>query len=236
MENNTKTCSKCKQEKPLEMFYNSKIYGKTHQCKSCDAEYRKKREQGLIKPVRRALEDKIGEITHLRDDLYVKKEYYRNTIISRYFKYHPCSVCDTKILVGTENMKSQKNFFCPDCKGKKGMFSAKGIKLKTSGHVLVYRPEHPNAKKNYVPEHRLVVEESIGRHLTTNEVVHHIDCIKSNNNIDNLYLTTQSGHTIAHNSLNNCVKPLLECGIMYFENGIYKVNENLIAEFTRRTR
>jgi hypothetical protein len=57
------------------------------------------------------------------------------------------------------------------------------------GYVLVRKPEHPFANSTgYVREHRLVMERSIGRHLTPDEVVHHIDGNKANNSSENLQL------------------------------------------------
>lgn len=45
---------------------------------------------------------------------------------------------------------------------------------------------HPNSTKyNYVLEHRIVMENYLGRILDTNEVVHHIDGNKKNNSIEN---------------------------------------------------
>jgi len=60
--------------------------------------------------------------------------------------------------------------------------------IKLKGYKLVYSPKHPNAKKNYMREHRLVVEKKIGRYLNKEEVVHHINEIKDDNRIENLML------------------------------------------------
>ncbi|MFZ7136790.1 HNH endonuclease signature motif containing protein, partial [Avibacterium avium] len=46
--------------------------------------------------------------------------------------------------------------------------------------------------------HRLVMENHIGRPLTKNEHVHHIDGNIKNNSIDNLALVTVSGHARLH--------------------------------------
>ena len=60
-------------------------------------------------------------------------------------------------------------------------------------------PEHPKATKNgYVLYHRVVVENSIGRLLTDNEEVHHIDRNRHNNNISNLLLLTKEAHRELH--------------------------------------
>ena len=57
------------------------------------------------------------------------------------------------------------------------------------GYILVHTPNHPMADKDgYVREHRLVMEKHICRYLKNEEVVHHINQIKSDNRIENLML------------------------------------------------
>lgn len=59
--------------------------------------------------------------------------------------------------------------------------------------------EHPSATKHgYVLEHRIVVENDIGRLLTKVEVVHHIDGNKKNNDISNLEVMSKSAHYLHH--------------------------------------
>lgn len=43
------------------------------------------------------------------------------------------------------------------------------------GYRKIYLPFHENARKDWISEHRLVVERRIGRLLTTDELVHHIN-------------------------------------------------------------
>lgn len=62
-----------------------------------------------------------------------------------------------------------------------------GKYLDADGYVLVYVPNHPHATKaGRVREHRLVMELTLGRHLLPEEVVHHIDGDRANNDPSNL--------------------------------------------------
>lgn len=73
---------------------------------------------------------------------------------------------------------------------------------KNSKYNYIYAPGHPSAVKNYVKEHRIVVEDFIGRYLEDYEVVHHINEDKKDNRIENLMVfQSQSAHQSWHNRL-----------------------------------
>ena len=61
-----------------------------------------------------------------------------------------------------------------------------------------------NGKRVFIDEHRYVMQQFLGRKLKKNEVVHHIDGNKSNNNIENLQLMTKEEHSRYHAKKQNC--------------------------------
>jgi SWI/SNF-related matrix-associated actin-dependent regulator 1 of chromatin subfamily A len=60
--------------------------------------------------------------------------------------------------------------------------------------------EYITKKYNRVLEHRYVIEKELGRPLLENEVVHHINGIKTDNRKENLQLLSESEHMKIHNA------------------------------------
>jgi hypothetical protein len=61
--------------------------------------------------------------------------------------------------------------------------------LDKSGYVLLYLPNHPNCSVNgQYAEHRLVMEQKLGRYLVKGENVHHINGVRDDNRPENLEL------------------------------------------------
>lgn len=74
-----------------------------------------------------------------------------------------------------------------------------GTRLSSSGYVMVPDPDcklRPLSKNGHVkrdiPQHRLIMEQHLGRWLTGSENVHHINGIKTDNRIENLELWSES--------------------------------------------
>jgi hypothetical protein len=72
-----------------------------------------------------------------------------------------------------------------------------GICKHKAGYLWQRATNHPNVDcRGYVLQHRLVMEKSIGRILSKNEVVHHINGIRDDNRIENLVLCISNGSHI----------------------------------------
>lgn len=64
-----------------------------------------------------------------------------------------------------------------------------GKMIDRNGYVLIKNRQHPYANNcGYVREHRIIMEQHIGRYLQPNEVIHHKNHVKDDNRIENLML------------------------------------------------
>jgi len=63
-----------------------------------------------------------------------------------------------------------------------------GITKNSGGYNMIMVYDNPKSGGRYVPEHRIVMENLIGRPLEPNETVHHKNGIKTDNRPNNLEL------------------------------------------------
>ena len=110
---------------------------------------------------------------------------------------------DPRVLKNISGGSRKTQFKIGDKKFGKETSRWKGGRTITSeGYVLIRNNKHPANRRGYVAEHRLVMEKHIGRYLTKEEVVHHKDHNKENNDINNLMLLpNNSEHLKMHNGL-----------------------------------
>ena len=84
---------------------------------------------------------------------------------------------------------------CPKRRGTFGPSYKKGRTKSIHGYIILSgQYSHPKATGGSfnVPEHIIVMEKHLGRHLKPNETVHHKNGIRDDNRIDNLELWTSS--------------------------------------------
>lgn len=96
-------------------------------------------------------------------------------------------------------------------------------KYSASGYILKF----DDTRGKHIPEHRLLIEQQLGRKLLYDERIHHINGIKTNNILDNLYLCKGKGaHERVHASLEDAAFDAVRRGIIVFDpsNGTYKLN------------
>lgn len=81
---------------------------------------------------------------------------------------------------------------------------------------------HPNATKNgYVLHHRIVMENKLGRLLSSNEIVHHKNGDKKDNRVENLEVMSSKEHARLHG---------LEQGVQMVELKCPHCSESFIRE------
>lgn len=120
----------------------------------------------------------------------------------------PCEYCGAEMTL--KPSQSARRFCSKPCEGAGtikrpvGRFhNGKPARINSFGYVLVWEPEHPNrSQKGWQFEHRLVVEQALGRYLTTGEQVDHINRDKTDNRIENLQVLDASTHAVKTNAEN----------------------------------
>lgn len=71
------------------------------------------------------------------------------------------------------------------------------------GYKLCLYDGNKRVKFEFVLLYRFIVAQNIGRKLTSNEIVHHIDGNPLNNNLDNLMVMTRKEHSKYHAIISN---------------------------------
>lgn len=126
-------------------------------------------------------------------DLYYKKQ-------KQQFLPHKTCKCSPDCKTIIPDYGDNKFAFGHQYKGSGNPNWKGGRTIDSYGYVKILSPNHPfKDSKGYVKEHRLVMENHLGRYLRQNELVHHRDENKQNNKIENLQLITRSAHQNHHN-------------------------------------
>jgi len=117
-----------------------------------------------------------------------------------------CDNCKEEFYQHTHWAKINKHNFCNKyCyyewrKDIKNHPHWKGGKVLMQNYEFTKMPEHPySSVTGYVKTARLIMERKLKRYLDPEEVIHHIDKIRTNNSIENLMLfANKSEHQKHH--------------------------------------
>ena len=116
-----------------------------------------------------------------------------------------CEVCGREFDV--KPSQADKRFCSQECHGRvnwqrvqERAHNGKPVLLTPSGYVKVWEPSRP-ARRRWVLEHRLVMEQKLGRPLRKDEHVHHLNRDKADNRPENLILVGSSEHSVITNGL-----------------------------------
>ena len=134
----------------------------------------------------------------------------KGLVVRMYGKIKTCLNCKKEFMAFNNKLLHGGGKFCnPKCSNSyhPDIFNINsrwkgGRRGNGKGYTRIMVDNHPNSdERGYVWEHRIVVEKSIKRFLTKDEVIHHKDCNPTNNHIDNLCVMLKGDHMAMHRKM-----------------------------------
>lgn len=108
--------------------------------------------------------------------------------------------------------------------------NGKPVRQDRAGYVWLWEPDHPNKSYGgWQAEHRLVMEAALGRYLTKDEQVDHVNQNKSDNRLENLQVLDASTHSKKTNADNLGALKSLRAQVIEQERELAEMKAKLAA-------
>ena len=143
-----------------------------------------------------------------------------------------CDECGDKKVVTYWNVYKKESHLCYSCSnaktnvGREPWNKGKKFEPKDVGNIYTSSDNYPQVwvgkdkvKHGYMAAHRLVASDSIGRLVTKEEKVHHINADRGDYSPNNLYVCEDmSHHRRVHAQLEQVSMKLVSCGAISFDH------------------
>ena len=172
--------------------------------------------------------DICGKETETSIDNYRQAQKKRNHSGITY-----CRACTCKMTANKPGPRTTKGKTRPHLQKENSPNWKGGRYIDAHGYVMVHVGKNLEVKskwESYQKEHVVVMEEQLGRKLTKDECVHHIDGNRQNNKLENLVvIPSNKHHKITHYSLQKIGYELVKTGLIQFDREAceYKAYEKL---------
>lgn len=132
-----------------------------------------------------------------------------------------CVICNTRLLPrhGESWQRWISRQFCAICNDQRtGQFAAHwqgGRRLRDDGYIML------NLNGVEILEHRYIAEQLLGRPLTDDEITHHINEVRTDNEPANLFICSRPEHVRIHTRMRHAKEADLPYPVDLLLNGVW---------------